>query len=133
MSEKTGSPQLFPWLKFTCASPEVFGEYSDLLKAEAERDDWKQKWEMGLKIEVVAGEQIEKLEAENAKLKADVKSYKAVYDSLNRTIDRLRELVNAVKDPTEDGGYFKSIYCEDIEGVNWFDARDALKGSDQET
>ena len=113
MSEKTGSPHLFPWLKFTCASPEVFGEYSDLLKAEAERDGCWATW--------------------TSSLKADVKSYKAVYDSLNRTIDRLRELVNAVKDPTEDGGYFKSIYCEDIEGVNWFDARDALKGSDQET
>ena len=43
MSEKTGSPQLFPWLKFTCASPEVFGEYSDLLKAEAELRGWKDK------------------------------------------------------------------------------------------
>ena len=43
-------------------------------------------------------------------------------------IDRLRELVYAVKDPMEDGGCFGSIYCKDVHGVNWFDARDALKG-----
>ena len=58
----------------------------------------------------------------------DLKSLHELLDFRTVERDKLRELVNAVKDPTEDGGYFKSIYCEDIEGVNWFDARDALKG-----
>jgi len=53
---------------------------------------------------------IQKLLDENAELRAER--------------DRLRKLVNAVKADTEEGGYFCSIHCDDIDGKNWFDFRD---------
>ena len=68
--------------------------------------------------------------------KAERDQYQSDWLSASKTvvdyeleIDRLRELVYAVKDPMEDGGCFGSIYCKDVHGVNWFDARDALKGA----
>ena len=45
---------------------------------------------------------------------------------------RLRELVNAVVCDAEEGGMWCSMYCKDINGVNWFDARDALAGKEGE-
>ena len=44
--------------------------------------------------------------------------------------DKLRELVDAVVCDAEEGGMWCSMYCKDINGVNWFDLRDEL--SDQE-
>ena len=55
---------------------------------------------------------IQTLLDENAELKAER--------------DRLLELVNAVVCDAEEGGMWCSMYCKDINGVNWFDARDAL-------
>jgi len=88
-------------------------------------------------VEVRLRAEIEEYEKERLALTAELAHEKKQSNILieqmaNLAIqrDKLRELVNAVKDPTEDGGCFGSIYCEDIEGVNWFDARDALKGGE---
>ena len=81
-------------------------------------------------------EYIEHLEDRLVRLEAERDQYQSDWLSASKTvvdyeleIDRLRELVYAVKDPMEDGGCFGSIYCKDVHGVNWFDARDALKGA----